>query len=305
MPPPLTTVIVTGSNGLVGQKLTILLANRPALRVVAVSRGPNRNPDRWGYAYESIELEDAHQVGSLFKRFAPSAVFHCAGMTQADRCEEDPASCHRDNVAVVELLTQACASVRAHLIHMSTDFVFDGAAGPYREGDPENPLSAYGRAKLEAERLVRRLTTPWTILRLQMVYGFAPSLSRSNLVLWVLESLKAKRAIRVVNDQWRMPTLADDVADAAVTAWSLGRTGLYHISGPEMTSVSDFAWRVARRFELDEKLITPVPSSELNEKAIRPPRTGFILLKAQTELTYRPRGLDDGLTLVARQLESV
>lgn len=301
---PTQTLIVAGSNGLVGHKLIGRLANRPSLRVVACSRGPNRNPDRWGYLYESLDLTDAHAVGSLFKRYAPSVVIHAAGLTQADRCEEDPAACHRDNVATTELLTQACAATGAHLLLLSTDFVFDGAAGPYAEADAPNPLSVYGRAKLEAERLVQRLTTPWSILRLQMVIGHAPALSRSNLVLWVADSLRQGRAIRVVSDQWRMPCLAEDAADGIIAAALLGRTGLYHLSGPEMTSVSDFAWRIARRLGLDEQLITPVTTAELAERAPRPPRTGFILLKAQTELSFRPRGLDDALTLIERQIKA-
>lgn len=297
------TIVVTGSNGLVGQKLIGLLANRPGIKLVAVSRGNNRNPDRWGYVYESIELEDAAQVGSLFKRYAPTAVIHAAGMTQADRCEDEPDACRRDNVTAVDVLCQACTSTGAHLLHLSTDFVFDGTAGPYREGDAPNPLSAYGRAKLEAERLVQRLATPWTIARLQMVIGYGQNLSRSNLVLWVIDALKQQRPIRVAEDQWRMPTLAEDVADGVIAALLLRRTGLYHLSGPEMTSVSDFAWRIARHFELDEKLITPVPTADLAEKARRPPRTGFLLLKAQTELNYRPHSLDDALARIARQIK--
>lgn len=298
------TVIVTGSNGLVGQKLIGLLANRPGLRVVACSRGPNRNPDRWGYVYESLDLTDTHAVGSLFKRFAPMAVIHAAGMTQADRCEEDPAACQRDNVGTAELIAQACAATGAHLLLLSTDFVFDGTAGPYRESDPPNPLSTYGRAKLEAEHIVQRLISPWTIIRLQMVIGHAPQLSRSNLVLWVVDSLRQRKPIRVVNDQWRMPTLAEDAADGIIAALLLRRTGLYQLSGTEMCSVSDLAWRVAKRFELDESLITPVSTVELAEKAARPPRTGFILLKAQTELNYHPRSLDDALTVIERQLNA-
>lgn len=305
------TVLITGSNGLVGHKVVSVLAGRPNLQVVAASRGANRNPSQMGYRYESIDLADGPAVHDLFQQLRPQAVIHCAGMTQPDACERDPEASHAANVLAVQHLVNACAANGTYLIHMSTDFVFDGAAGPYVETDKPNPVSTYGRHKLEAEQVVQLAARPAAqgglglqaaIIRTVLVYGITPGLGRRNFVLWVRESLLGRQPIRVVDDQWRTPTLVDDLADAIATCWSRRRTGLYHVSGAEMVSVYELAVRVAAFWQLDASLIEAVKTANLEEAAKRPPRTGFLILRAQSELGYRPRSLQEGLTVLDRQL---
>lgn len=297
------TVVVTGSNGLVGQKLVSLLADRPSVNLVAWSRGANRNPRRQGYQYEDVDLQQADALVARVAALKPDAIVHCAALSQADACERDPAACQAANVGTVENLLLATRDLNTHLVLLSTDFVFDGTEGPYREDAPTRPLSAYGRAKLQAEELVLRAPQPTTIVRTALVYGYAPGLSRSNLVLWVHKSLKDKERIRVAEDQWRTPTLAEDLADALAVIALRTRTGVYHVSGSEYLSVFEFAQQTALALDLEPGLVLPITTAELAEAAPRPLKTGLVILKAQTELGFQPTPLAGGLAAVRQQLK--
>lgn len=296
-------IIVSGSNGLLGQKLINLLVDRPYLRLFATSRGVNRHPVRDGYTYRSLDLEDTVGWRDLFEEVRPTELIHTAAMTQVDRCETEPDLCDAVNIAAVDHLVNLCRDFGTRLIYISTDFVFDGENGPYKEDDPTEPVNHYGHSKLQAEDLILRSGIDACILRTVLLYGVTPAMSRSNIVLWTLKNLQAKKPIRVVEDQFRCPTLAEDLAAATVSAVMRDVSGLYHICGPEMYAVVDIAREVARHWKLDESLITPVKSATLNEVGKRPPKTGFVILKAQTELAFRPRSLQRGLEIVARQLE--
>ncbi|MCS7085836.1 MAG: NAD(P)-dependent oxidoreductase [Bacteroidia bacterium] len=297
------SILITGANGLLGRKLTDLLAGRRSLRLIAPGRGKNKFSSN-GYEYISLDVTRAEEVRRTMDQTRPSAVIHCAAMTNVDACELDPDACRAANVDAVRNLVEACENVGARLVHLSTDFVFDGADGPYDENAVPNPLSVYGKAKWMAEEYVKAARIPAAIVRTMLVYGVTPDMSRSNIVLWVKKSLEEGKSIRVVNDQYRMPTLAEDLAAGVCEVVFRGKTGIWHISGAEGMTMYELALRVARFWNLSEALISPCDSHSLNQPAPRPPRTGFILLKAQTELGYRPHSFEAGLEIVARQLKA-
>lgn len=272
---------------------------------MAFSRGENRYPDAEGYTYCAGDITDYKQLKVVFEEFHPTAVINAAAMTQVDACESSPEVCNAINTKAVHHLAGLCKEYNSRLIQLSTDFVFDGLAGPYREGDTPAPISTYGRSKLEAEKIVEAADIPAAIVRTVLVYGVVPDLSRSNIVLWVKNSLEGGKPIKVVNDQFRSPTLAEDLADGVLAVLFRNKTGIYHISGSELLSVYDIAQRVADFFKLDRGLISPTDSGSLGQAAKRPPKTGFVILKAQTELDYYPQDLTTGLQLVQRQLEAL
>lgn len=298
-------ILLTGSNGLLGQKIVNLLANRIHTQLLATSRGINRHPLREGYDYESADLTDPVRMEEIFQEFQPTSVIHTAAMTQVDACEDDRSTCDQINIEAVHTLCDLVQRYDSHLVHISTDFVFDGEAGPYREEATPKPVNYYGLSKLKAEQSIQAAAIPHAILRTILLYGITPAMSRSNIVLWVKQSLEAGKPIRVVNDQFRSPTLAEDLADAAVSAAMKRAQGLYHISGPDFMGVNEIAYAVADYFELDKELISEISSTTLKQRAKRPPRTGFIILKAQTELGYAPRTFREGLTLVNRQMKEL
>lgn len=296
-------VLLTGSNGLLGQKLVYLLSERPQVKLIATSRGVNRHPLRSGYDYVPLDLADADGWAKLFDEHKPTELIHTAAMTLVDKCETDHETCDLYNVEAVRILAEQCKKHGTRFIHISTDFIFDGADGPYTEEAEPNPVNYYGGAKLRAEEIVKNSGTEWAILRTMLLYGITPAMSRSNIVLWAKSSLEDGKAINVVNDQWRCPTLVEDLAQGTTSAVMKGATGIYHLSGPELMSISEMVHRIAAHWGLDTSNISEIASSSLNQAAKRPPKTGFIILKAQTELGYQPHSLEEGLTVMERQMK--
>ncbi|QEC53829.1 dTDP-4-dehydrorhamnose reductase [Anseongella ginsenosidimutans] len=298
------TILVTGSNGLLGQKLTSLLKDNPEYQLVATSKGPDRYPGKGGYLYREMDIRDENQVQEVIATHRPDVIIHTAAMTNVDACEKDREGCRRLNVDATRYLVNAAGKQNAFFIHLSTDFIFNGESGPYREEDHPDPLSYYGNTKLESETIVRESSAEWAILRTIIVYGVVQDMSRSNIVLWAKGALEKGQPINVVNDQFRMPTLAEDLAEACVLTAKKRARGIFHVSGEDYMSILELVQRVARFFNLDESVITPIPAATLNQAAKRPPKTGFILDKARRELNYHPHSFEEGLEIVKKQLSS-
>lgn len=298
-------ILLTGSNGLLGQKLVALLRRQPDVALVATSRGINKlaglYPD---VRFIELDVSDAAQVQQVLAREQPTHLIHTAAMTNVDECELNHEACWQHNVTAVEYLVKACARQQIHLTHLSTDFVFSGDAGPLAEDAVPGPVNFYGESKLAAEQAVQDSLGPWAIARTVLVYGVAHDYGRTNLVLWVRDSLRAGKSIKVVADQWRTPTLAEDLAQGC---WLLARQaaqGIYHISGEEMLTPHAMALRVAAHFGLDADLIERVDASTFTQPARRPARTGFIIQKARHDLGYRPHTFAEGIALVSAQNET-
>jgi dTDP-4-dehydrorhamnose reductase len=296
-------ILLTGSNGLLGQKLVALLRQQPEVAVVATARGANRLADIYSdVRFVSLDVTDAAQVRQVLAEEQPTHLIHTAAMTQVDECELNQAACWTQNVTAVEYLASTCADLGIHLIHLSTDFIFNGLVGPLAEDAEPDPISHYGASKLAAERIVQ--ATPglrWAIARTVLVYGTVHGGGRSNIVLWVRDSLRKGQQIKVVADQWRTPTLAEDLA---LGCWLLAQhnaQGIYHISGRELLTPYQMAQQVVAFFGLDAALLEQVDASTFTQPAKRPPRTGFIIEKAERELGYSPRTFTEGIALLAQQ----
>jgi dTDP-4-dehydrorhamnose reductase len=293
-------ILVTGSGGLLGTKLVELLVQQPGVQVVATARRQVPVPN--GTGFQLMDITDPNNVARVMKAAAPDVVINTAAMTQVDDCELHRDECWKQNVTALEYLVRACESQRVHLIHLSTDFIFDGSHGPLAEDEPAAPVNYYGESKLAGEKAVMAGKCPWTILRTVLVYGITSDMSRSNIVLWVKKSLEDGKPIRVVNDQWRTPTLAEDLAIGCWLAAKTKRTGIFHISGKDMLTPYDIAIRTAEFFRLDKSLITATDSTQFKQAARRPLKTGFVIEKARRVLGYEPRSFEEGLAVVARQI---
>jgi dTDP-4-dehydrorhamnose reductase len=300
---PMKKILVTGSNGLLGQKLTDICLPDSEVSLIATSVGPNRHPVKSGYIYEEFDIRDAARLNELIEKHWPDVIIHTAAMTNVDTCEVEQELCRELNVEAVRILIEACEKNDIHLIHLSTDFIFDGEDGPYSEDATPNPLSYYGRTKLEAEELLKASSCRWAILRTIIVYGIVSDMSRSNIVLWARGALEKGEPINVVNDQWRMPTLAEDLAICCILAARKAATGVYNASGKDLMSIIELVERVADHYQLDKSLIKPISSASLNQKARRPKRTGFMLDKARQDLGYEPRSFEEGMKLLDSQLK--
>ena len=260
--------------------------------------------DKSGYAYVEMDIANREQVFKVLSEQKPDTVINTAAMTNVDACEEDKTSCDLLNVTAVQYLAEACSEFNIHLIHLSTDFIFDGDNGPYAEDDEPNPLSYYGESKLKAERIVEQCTCPWAILRTVLVIGITEGMSRSNIVLWAKGALESGKTINVVDDQFRTPTLAEDLADGCMLVAKQKATGVFNISGKDFMSIYELVEHVAHHFKLPHKLIHKSSSDSLNQAAKRPPVTGFILEKAMGQLGYNPHSFTEALQIIDEQIQA-
>ncbi|MGN6646592.1 MAG: SDR family oxidoreductase [Cytophaga sp.] len=295
-------ILITGSNGLLGQKLVSLLYLLPEVTLIATARGANRDEIYEDYIYESMDITSEENVLAVFRKHKPDAVIHTAAMTHVDQCELNKEACVDQNITAVNHIIKACKEAGAFLLHVSTDFIFDGKRGPLTEEEVPNPVNYYGWTKWEAEKAVEQSGLKWAIARTVLVYGVVQDMSRSNIVLWVKNSLEQKKEINVVNDQWRTPTLAEDLAMGCWLIVKNQATGIFNISGEEMISPYDLAHKVAEVWNLDKGLIKQADSSTFTQPAMRPPKTGFIIDKAKKQLGYKPHTIEEGLELVKEQL---
>ncbi|HWZ22367.1 MAG TPA: SDR family oxidoreductase [Cytophagaceae bacterium] len=296
-------ILITGSNGLLGQKLINLLAGKTGYQLLATGKGENRlgvigKP----YDYASLDITNAKEVDTLIADFKPDFIIHTAAMTNVDQCESDKEGCLLLNVSATDYLVQAAKKNNCFFIHLSTDFIFDGTKGPLTEEDVPNPISFYGQSKLDAEKIVIESKLRWAILRTVLVYGIVKDMSRSNIVLWVKKNLEDKKNINVVDDQWRTPTLAEDLALGCLLIIEKEAKGIFNISGKDMLTPYEMATITADFFKLDKSYITKADSSTFTQLAKRPPRTGFVIEKAKTILGYNPHSFIDGIKVMVEQM---
>ncbi|CAM1374105.1 SDR family oxidoreductase [Tenacibaculum xiamenense] len=288
-------IIVTGSNGLLGQSLlALLLEEKDKYEVVGFSRGKNRS-GREDFRYVSMDLTNKNVLLRELNKENPDVIINTAAMTQVDQCEDKKEECDTLNVDLVKNLIKYSEEHKAHIIHLSTDFIFDGKKGCYKETDEPNPISYYGLSKLKAERELVNSSIDYTILRTILVFGKVYDMSRSNIVLWVKESLEKGKSINVVNDQYRMPTYVTTLAEACKAAIDKGKYGIYNVSSTELLTVYDIALQIAEKFNLNKELISPISSKELNQKAQRPEKTGFDLSKTKKDLGIELRKFKEDL----------
>lgn len=301
-------ILLTGSNGLLGQKLVELLVRQPEIHTIATARGDNRLPFLEGYQYHAMDITNPEQIREVVALTQPDVIIHTAAMTNVDQCEFEKEACWNQNVKAVEYLVDACREQDIFLVHLSTDFIFDGADGPYDETAEANPLSFYGWSKYAAEKAVinsGQTGTPirWAIARTVLVYGIAYDMSRSNIILWVKKSLEEGKNIKVVTDQWRTPTLAEDLALGCYLIADKEAEGIFNISGKDLLTPYEMALMTAEYFELDQSLIAQADSTTFTQPARRPARTGFLLDKPKEVLGYEPKSFREGIALLAEQMQ--
>ncbi|MGB1043154.1 MAG: SDR family oxidoreductase [Tenacibaculum sp.] len=288
-------VVVTGSNGLLGQTLvSLLLKEKSKYSVIGFSRGENRS-GRGDFEYVSVDITDKTLLEEKLKKYNPDVIVNTAAMTNVDACENDKEGCDLLNVAVVAYLKEFSQTHKTHLIHLSTDFIFDGEKGIYKETDAPNPLSYYGKSKLKSENFLVNSDVDYTILRTILVYGKVFDMTRNNIVLWVKKSLEEGKEITIVNDQYRMPTYVNNLALACKLAIDKKAKGIFNISSNQLLSIYEIALQIADVFKLDKTLIKPISTATLNQTAKRPPKTGFDLTKTTNELNFFPKSFKEDL----------
>ncbi len=287
-------ILITGSNGLLGQNLIQQLAGMNH-RVIATGMGAQRISPDAGINYVDLDITRAMQTRKFIRQHAPDILIHSAAMTQVDDCERDQEKSLLVNVLATETMLDACSGGNTHFIFLSTDFVFDGIKGNYSEEDPVNPVNWYGQTKALAEKKVSEYSGAWAIARTCLLYGVPIHASRPNIISWIKSALEKGEHIRVLNDQVRTPTNVRDFATGIRLIFEKGARGRFHLSGKEIMTPYELAITVADYFAFDKNLIEAVDANSFSQLGKRPLKTGFNISKAQQELGFSPCSLQSGL----------
>lgn len=286
-PPAGVKLLVAGASGLVGHGVCIAAGG-------GVVGTYNSRPVRAPCRTVKADLLEPGSARALLAAESPDAVINAAGIGDVDYCESRPDEAMRANAWAAGALAEACSDAGARLVHVSTDYVFDGAKGsPYTEEDAPGPLNAYGASKAEGERRV--LKRGHAVVRTGVVYGPAAPRGHPGFVDWVLRSLGGGERLRIVDDQMVTPTPVGALAAALLAAARSGRGGLFHVAGASCESRYSLAAKAAAAFGYEPGMITPVPSSSIRLSARRPAYACLDCSKAARELGVRIPGAADGL----------
>ncbi|MDP4116734.1 MAG: dTDP-4-dehydrorhamnose reductase [Bacteroidota bacterium] len=287
-------IIIFGANGMLGQYLVNYFSRSRYYEVMASSV---EETSVINYPqYIQCDITNRESVKDAIYNFYPDFIINAAAFTNVDKSETMREEAWKVNVKAVEYMAETARVQDIHLIHISSDYVFDGLAGPYKETDKPNPLGYYGRTKLASENALKISGSNFTIIRTNVLYGI--SQSRPDFVKWLVTELMNNKQVKIVTDQINNPTFIPDLCDAIVKIVETSKDGLFNVGGCEFISRYDFSVMIADFFTLDKSLILPIITEELKQPAKRPLKSGLVIEKARKELNYRPRTLLDTLKII-------
>ncbi|HKB87243.1 MAG TPA: dTDP-4-dehydrorhamnose reductase [Ignavibacteriaceae bacterium] len=292
-------ILLFGANGMLGQRLVEFYSKQQSIQLLSCSA--ENEPVFEGQDYKQIDITKREVVKDLVYDFYPDVIINAAAFTNVDLSETEREQAWKTNVKAVEYIAEVSRVIDSHIIHISTDYIFNGKKGPYSEKDKPGPLGYYARTKLASENVLRISGTYYTILRTNVLYGIAHN-SRPDFVRWVVNSVRSGKRIKIVTDQVNNPTFIDDLIQAISKVIEYKKYGIYNIGGKEFLSRFDFTMKIADFFDLDKSLIAPITTPELNQPAPRPLKSGLIILKAQTEIGYKPHSIDESLAKMKKEL---
>ena len=286
----MTTILITGASGQLGMSLKRIFNSK--YEIISTTR--NNNPTG-----SSMYLDVTNPM--LFKEVMettnPDLVINLAALTNVDLCEKNPELAYSINIGGMDNLVNA---FKGPIIHVSTDYVFDGEDGPYKEEDTTNPLNVYGLSKLESEKLLLDHSENSLVIRSNVLYDYS-SKSEASFLNWVVDSLTQEKEINIVEDQWNNPTWTGSLAVVIDRAIDTQLTGLVHWGDGDLVSRFDFANKIADVFNLKKSLIKPILTSELNQTAKRPLKSGLKSDYAQNILNLEPPTIKECLETIVEQ----
>ena len=290
-----TRILVIGSNGMLGQRLSEFFMDSDKFELMCTSFEDSSFIE--GLNYKQLDITQKNKVREVILDFFPDYIINAAAFTNVDKSETEKENAWKINVNGVENISLYSWTVDAHLIHISSDYIFDGQNGPYTETAKPCPLGYYGRTKLASENSVKVSGVRYTIIRTNVLYGPA-KYGRPDFVKWVVDSLRSGKKINIVTDQINNPTYIDDLAGAINKIIEFKKEGIFNIAGKDLLNRFEFTKRIADFFGLNSYLIVPIITEELKQAAPRPLKSGLVTLKAETELNYKPRSIEETLILM-------
>jgi dTDP-4-dehydrorhamnose reductase len=296
-------VLVTGSNGLVGTKVLERLLQCAGNEPLGAYHEARGNAYLGAFPWWTLDVTDPANVAQVLDEARPEIVVHTAAFTNVDDAERQRDRAQALNADAAGHVARACAARGIRLVHLSTEYVFDGTAGPYRETDAINPQGWYAETKAAGEQQVIDAGGSWAIARTTVVYGYAPHV-RANFVLWLVGKLRAGERVRIIDDQIGSPTLAENLAEMVLALAGSRETGVFHTAGADVISRLAFSRQVAATFGLDATLMDATTTAELGQLAPRPLKAGLLMDRFRLAFPTVPvLAAAEGLTVVRRQFE--
>jgi dTDP-4-dehydrorhamnose reductase len=290
-------LLITGGSGLLGSK-TGSISVRKGYETYT---GYNDHEATKGIPIK-LDICNKREVDKAFEKVKPDAVIHAAALTNVDKCEENNELARRVNIGGTKNITEAAEQIKAFLVYVSTDYVFSGEEGSYKETDEPNPVNNYGLTKLEGEKIVTSSNLEWCIARSSVIYGSTPAAGKDNFVLWALNKLRNEESLRIVTDQRVSPTLNTSLAEMTLEILERRLTGVYHLAGATPLNRYEFARLIAETFQLDEGLIIPARSSEMKWLARRPRDSSLNVEKASKTLDNKPLKIREALNMLKEEI---
>jgi dTDP-4-dehydrorhamnose reductase len=290
-------LLITGASGLYGSKLAELALTRQH-EVFSV----HSQHDAVHGIPVQLDVTDREKVAGEVAKVKPDVIVHAASMTDVDKCELNKDLAQKVNVAGTRNVVWAAKQVDSFLLYVSTDYVFDGSKGCYRETDLPSPINFYAYTKLKAEEAVRDSGLDWCIARPSVIYGATPASGKVNFALWLIRKLKAKEQTKVFLDQWVSPTLNSSLAEMTLEAAERRLRGIYHMSGRTRASRYDFAVQLAKTLGLDDSFLAPFNIRDFSFAAKRPRDSSLDTSKAERTLKNKPLDMDEALERLKAEL---
>ena len=297
------SVLVTGGTGLVGTKL-VNSCMKAGLDVYAtfLSHPPPQIFEDKAIFFK-LDIVDAGSTRSMLAELKPDTVINAAAMLDTDLCEVEREQAWKVNALGARNVADACLRIGAHLVQLSTSYIFDGKKGQYNEEAEANPINQYGYTKLKGEEFVKKSNCNWCIVRTDVVFGWERP-HRPNFAIWVINSLEKKEQIRVAADQYNSPTLNTSLAEMIIETAQKNIQGTVNLAGTTRLSRLDFAYKICKVLQLDKKYVKPAKSEEIDLKAKRPRDSSLSVKKAEKLLSNKPMSIDDALKTLKRERNS-
>jgi len=291
-------LLVTGGTGLIGREVSIwaVKAGHELYSAYQVTR------PEFGTPIE-LEMTDSSSVESCFRRARPDVVIHLAALTDVDKCETGRDLALKMNAKAVEVMAKEAKRYAAHMVYVSTDYVFDGEKGMYREEDKPNPVDFYGESKLKGEEAVKDHADNWCIARTSTPFGLHPK--KKTFPVLVAERLSSGQEMQVVEDQYTSPTYTENLAKMLTEVSEKRTPGMIHLSGATRVSRMGLAVLLAGRLGLDTRLLKPVKMHQMRWVAKRPRDSSLNVDRANVILKAKPLPIESALDEFVATLRTI
>jgi dTDP-4-dehydrorhamnose reductase len=293
-------IAIIGSTGKVAEAV-IRLFRTDETKTLRLYSGSVENTNKFisGLRHVKIDYNDVNQIERYLRMLKPDVILNLSAMTDVDGCESNPTLAWHLNAYLPSRLSMLSKELNSKLIHISTDYVFDGLDGPYREESVCNPISKYGHTKLMGEQFVLSNCEDSIIIRTNVVYGYSES-DRSDFVQWVIKMAKEGKPFNIVDDQYSNPTLTDDLAFAIDVLIRINHRGIINVGGWNYCSRIEFVKDICNVFNLDSSLVRPITTESLNQPAKRPLKGGLNIDRLKYGFGIMTSSTVDGLKNIKR-----